>query len=83
MKSSLGKLRLPSPADQWYAEVLEHHGLEEIPVSGSIAIASARLPRLHTDPADRLLVATAIEEGLALITPDWHISQYDRVRVLW
>lgn len=82
-KSSLGKLELPKPADRWYAEVLEHHGLEEIPISGAIAIASTSLPRLHNDPADRLLIATAIEHGLTLVTPDKHISQYTQVQTIW
>src|SRR4051794_3135270 len=69
IKSASGKLGLPKAAGQWYAEVLEHHGLDEIPISGSIAITSASLPRLHNDPADRLLIATAREQGLVLVTP--------------
>jgi len=83
IKTSSGKLGLPKPPERWYPEALEHHGLEEIPVSGAIAIASASLPRLHNDPADRLLIATALEKGLALITPDRRISQYPNVRTVW
>ena len=83
IKSGAGKLSLPKPAATWYAEVLQHHGLQEIPISGSIATASATLPRLHNDPADRFLIATALEKGLSLITPDHHIAEYPLVRVVW
>lgn len=83
LKVSAGKLLIPLPPQEWYPAVLQHHGLLEIPVSGAIAIASALLPRIHTDPADRLLIATAIQEQIPLLTPDGHISAYGQVRVVW
>lgn len=83
LKHRSDKLGLPMSPEEWYAGAMEHHGLSEIPISGRIAIVSACLPRLHSDPADRLLVATALERGVPLITPDRHISQYPDVRVVW
>ncbi len=83
IKSGSGKLLLPQPAPTWFAGVLQHHGLEEVPVNGSTAIASTLLPRLHNDPADRLIIATALEMDLTLVTPDKHIAQYPMARVLW
>ena len=41
----------------------------EIPVSGAIGIRAALLPDMHGDPADRIIVATALE-GHQLITAD-------------
>jgi PIN domain nuclease of toxin-antitoxin system len=41
-----------------------------------------RLPRLHRDPFDRMLICQAIAHGLAIVTPDPLISQYP-VRVIW
>jgi PIN domain nuclease of toxin-antitoxin system len=41
-----------------------------------------RLPQLHRDPFDRMLIAQAIALGLAIVTPDPLITQYP-VRVIW
>ena len=41
-----------------------------------------RLPPLHADPFDRILISQAIEHGLTLLTPDRLISQYP-VRLSW
>jgi PIN domain nuclease of toxin-antitoxin system len=83
VKSKSGKLVLPKPVDAWYSEVMEHHGLIELPITGRIAMSSAALPPHYNDPADRLLIATAVEQDLSLITPDLHISQYAEVRSIW
>lgn len=46
------------------------HGIQEEPVDGEIAISAAELPDSHADPADRMLVATAVLRGLTLVTAD-------------
>jgi PIN domain nuclease of toxin-antitoxin system len=46
------------------------------------ALHAARLPALHRDPFDRLLVAQAIVHGLVLLTPDEDVRRYP-VRTLW
>ena len=43
---------------------------------------SSRLPALHHDPFDRILVCQAIVHGMAILTPDPLIVQYP-ARVLW
>ncbi|WP_395942570.1 type II toxin-antitoxin system VapC family toxin [Brevundimonas sp.] len=48
-----------------------------LPVSASHAWRVARLPVLHTDPFDRLLVAQALEERMVLVTGDHALSAYD------
>ena len=50
-------------------------GLVEIPVSGVIGIRAGVLPELHGDPADRLIVATALE-GHELLTADRRILDW-------
>ena len=69
IKSSKGKLKLSMPADEWFSTALRLHGLREIAISGSIAARSTLLPLLHQDPADRILVATALSHTLTIITP--------------
>lgn len=83
IKSQRGALRLPLPAGQWWTEALAFHGLREVPVSGTIAARSTQLPALHADPCDRILIATAQERRLQLITPDSTIARYPDLQVVW
>src|SRR5258707_208824 len=53
-----GRLRLEGPAEAFRAAALEV-GIDEIAVDGKIAIMATRLIGMHSDPADRLIVATA------------------------
>ena len=51
-------------------------GYREIGMTGEHVIAVARLPLLHRDPFDRLLVAQAEVEGAALLTADRALARY-------
>jgi PIN domain nuclease of toxin-antitoxin system len=51
-------------------------GYREIGMTGEHVIAVARLPVLHKDPFDRLLVAQAEVEGAALLTADRALARY-------
>ena len=62
------KLAMLSEVDAWRADLLRD-GLVEIPVGGAIACRAGLLPDLHGDPADRLILATALE-GHQLVTAD-------------
>ncbi|WNJ89676.1 type II toxin-antitoxin system VapC family toxin [Bosea sp. 685] len=54
------------------------NGYREIPVTGEHALATERLPALHRDPFDRLLVAQATVEGMILLTADATLASYGR-----
>lgn len=83
VKCGKGLLKLPSPPSVWFEEALELHGLVEIPVSSRIALLSCELPAIHKDPVDRMLISTAIEHRLRLITPDTVIDQYPQHVAEW
>lgn len=70
------------PAD-WFARALDSHRLHALPLDASVAFRAAALPPLHNDPFDRLLIATALEHKLTLLTPDPKIHAYPNVKVLW
>jgi PIN domain nuclease of toxin-antitoxin system len=55
---------------------LEAAGLKDLPVTHKHAIATGKLPRLHKDPFDRLLVAQAISEAVHFVTADERLSAY-------
>ena len=58
----------------WRTRLLEE-GLNEIPVDGEIGIRANTLPDFHPDPADRIIVATALD-GHRLITSDERILRW-------
>ena len=70
--SRTGRLLLPVSPLAWRASVLAE-GVREVPVDGEVAIAAAELPDFHKDPADRLIVASARDEGARLLTADRQI----------
>ena len=55
---------------------LLEHGYTELPISGVHATAVARLPHIHKDPFDRILVAQAQLEGITLLTTDAIVARY-------
>lgn len=82
-KASAGKLLLPKPVDEWFEAMLRRHQLRELPVTGRIAARATQLPAIHRDPFDRLLIATAQQHRLTLLTPDASIAQYPNLQVAW
>lgn len=63
-----GRLELPWPVEATRRYLLDH-GLKELPVDGEVAWRSVFLTELHDDPADRIIVATALA-GHRLVTAD-------------
>jgi PIN domain nuclease of toxin-antitoxin system len=55
---------------------LEEHGYEEVPVTSRHALAVDRLPPIHRDPFDRMLIAQAVVEGVTLLTADAVVASY-------
>lgn len=83
LKNRLGKLGLPMAAEEWYRKAVEGYAIEEIPVSSTIAMKSASLPFIHKDPCDRIIIATALEHRMPIITADQIIPQYPSIKVIW
>jgi len=75
MLAERGRITLPVPISRWRADWLKA-GLTEIPLNGHIAIQSCQLENLHRDPADRFIIATAMESRLPLITADQKILDW-------
>ena len=57
-------------------KMLVVHGYTELPVTSEHALKVNRLPLLHKDPFDRILLAQAGAEGMLLITADASVVQY-------
>jgi PIN domain nuclease of toxin-antitoxin system len=72
IKASIGKLEVEGI---WLDELMAD-GFKQIPVRWSHAASVRRLPMIHRDPFDRMLIAQAVEERLTLVTADGTIPNY-------
>lgn len=82
VKHRMGRLPLPEPPDRLIPAERRLRGIATLAFDEDSALQGLRLPPLHRDPFDRLLIAQAIALGLAIVTPDPLIAQYP-VRVIW
>lgn len=82
VKHAAGRLRLPQTPEKLVPAYRERYGIGVLPLDEEAALYVSRLPPLHTDPFDRMLICQSIVNGLAILTPDPLISQYP-VHVLW
>lgn len=83
IKSRLGRLE-PEVEDleRSVPEQIERHAFQPLPVQVRHALRVASLPDVHRDPFDRLLIAQAMLEGLAMVTADRELKRY-AVKVVW
>lgn len=82
VKHGLGRLPLPEDPAILVPRLRADHGFEELPLTEGAVLQLGRLPVLHRDPFDRMLLCQAIEEGLTVVTPDQQLRQYP-VRTAW
>ena len=82
LKVRSGKLTLPDPPESYVPERLIANGFTGLPVVLAHALRAGSLPWIHRDPLDRLLIAQAQIEGIAILTADPAISRYD-VETIW
>lgn len=77
MLVSKGRLTLDRDVGEWVGTAVSIPGIRLEPISPEIAVASTRLPgNIHSDPADRLIAATARHLGAFLITDDQLLLDY-------
>jgi PIN domain nuclease of toxin-antitoxin system len=76
IKHTIGKLTLDVPEARSAALA---SGFLELPVLGAHTEALSKMPLLHRDPFDRLLVAQAITEPMRLMTGDGDLAQYSEL----
>jgi len=82
VKHALGRLPLPEAPLRYVPSARSRHGIAPLPLEEQAALQLPKLPELHRDPFDRMLVCQAIAHGLEIVTPDPAIAQYP-VRSLW
>jgi PIN domain nuclease of toxin-antitoxin system len=83
VKYSRRQLTLPLSPERWFERSCDQRGLTCLDVTSRLFVAAALLPPIHRDPADRIIVATAQQGGLLIITSDRTIPRYPGVSVVW
>lgn len=76
IKVQKGKLELPARPVDWFAEVLEHHDIEVLPLGLEVCIRATELPAIHADPCDRMIIAPAQLYHVPVVTTDPLFSRY-------
>jgi PIN domain nuclease of toxin-antitoxin system len=81
-KYAARRLSLSEPPDLYVPTQRDAHGILALPIDEESALHNARLPHLHRDPFDRMLVEQAIVHGMTIVTPD-AIVRRDPARTTW
>ena len=78
------RIQLDRPVEQWVDIALALPGIQLVALEPAIAVRSTKLPGdFHADPADRMIVATALEYAVPIVTPDERIRSYPHVQSTW
>jgi PIN domain nuclease of toxin-antitoxin system len=79
-----GRLVLSMDVEEWLSHAASLPELRFLPIDRHTAVQAVRLPgAFHSDPADRIIVATARRLNLPLVTADERIRDYQHVRSVW
>lgn len=80
VKNSVGKLKMTEANTQ---EAIRDLKLKVIPFEPRHAYRMFALPLHHRDPFDRMIIATAVEEGVPLVGADRQFRRYRGLKVIW
>ena len=80
VKSSLGKLGISAPLAR---QALDDLDVRVLPFTSDHAFRLFELPAHHRDPFDRHIIAQALSEDIAVVTPDRQFSIYTGLKLIW
>ena len=74
-----GRIKLPCPATNWFQLALGGSDISLLPITPEIASCAANLTQHHSDPQDRLIIATALTQAGELISADTKFALYEEL----
>jgi PIN domain nuclease of toxin-antitoxin system len=83
IKVKRGKLELPLPVDELKQRIERGGVVQLVPVDADLWLRSVALPWEHADPADRVIVATALSLRLPLLSKNAAIRSFAGVNAIW
>lgn len=81
-KYQIGKLSLPLPIQDFVGEQIRANRISVLPIRSAHVFQLLRLPLLHRDPFDRILLAQSLEENAPIVSRDKLLLKYP-VEVVW
>lgn len=79
---SMGRISLTQPVESFVPAQRLLHRVDLLPLTEAAAFQLPRLPTIHKDPFDRMLVCQGIVEAMTILTPDSNIHKYP-VKTSW
>ncbi|AFZ45755.1 PilT protein domain protein [Halothece sp. PCC 7418] len=76
VKYQLGKLPLPEHPETYLPKQRDLHQITSLDLNESSVLQLAKLPTLHRDPFDRMLICQALQNGLTIATVDTAVRAY-------
>jgi len=78
------RLELTMPVEDWIARSEALPFVQFVPLDNRIALRANHLPgEIHDDPADRIIIATALTLGAPLVSKDTRIRDYPHIETIW
>lgn len=71
-----GKIELAVPPGEFLSDLADQYGLVSLPPTDETMLRAAQLPDFHKDPADRIIIATALLHDLPVVTGDARFPRY-------
>ncbi len=83
IKVQRGQLELPLPVEEFALRIRQGGVVELLPVDTETWLRTLGLDWPHRDPADRVIVASALLKGVPVLTKDRVIQEFDGVECVW
>jgi PIN domain nuclease of toxin-antitoxin system len=71
------------PVAAWIARSEALPFVQFVPLDNRIALSNHLPGEIHEDPADRIIIATALTAGASLVSKDTKIRDYPHVETIW
>ena len=76
LKVRSGNLVISGEPETFFKDAVENYDLTVLPLSLEVMAKSVNLPEIHKDPADRFIIASALLNGLSVVTTDRRFPEY-------
>jgi len=73
------RISLPCQPTEWFEKALSHSNIELLPITPTIATRAVNMHEHHSDPQDRIIIATAVEHNAKLMSSDSQFSKYSEL----
>ena len=80
IKASIGKLAI---SDAVVRQAIEDLDIRVLPYTAEHALRLFGLPRHHSDPFDRQIIAQALSEKIPVVSPDQKFGLYEGLKIVW